>query len=144
MTLSVVCIYSVISCKIGLLELGFRSHWPLTEATCTVDMRHNFAGTPAPCTPICDMGAGRVLARARDVLLQIFARALPVTLAVPLVWAENEQCAEPTQRHLRCQLWQLVDFPDGCAIVGAHPIGEEHKAVTAERVFAAWKDAWVQ
>ena len=135
----------IIACKVRLLEFSWSSlgYRPLTEAACVVDMRLHFVRTPAPRAPICDMGTWRVLACARDVLIQIFAGALPVALAVILVRAENEKCAQPAKHDLIYEFGQLIDRVDGHAIDRAQPIGQIHKAIKTERFVTAWQDTRV-
>jgi len=135
----------IIACKVRLLEFSWSSpgYRPLTEAACVVDMRLHFVRTPAPRAPICEMGARRVLACARDVLIQIFAGSLPVALAVILVRAENEKCAQPAKHDLIYEFGQLIDRVDGHAIDRAQPIGQIHKAIKTERFVTAWQDARV-
>ena len=138
---------SIIACKVRLLELSGSSlaggYWPLSEAACVVDMRPHFARTPAPRAPIRNMGTWRALACARDVRIQIFAGALPVTLAVILVRAENEKCAQPAKHDLIFEFGQLIDRVDGHAIDRAQPIGQIYKAIKTERFVTASQDARV-
>jgi hypothetical protein len=135
----------IIACKVRLLEFSWSSlgYRPLTEAACVVDMRLHFVRTPAPRAPICDMGTWRVLACARDVLIQIFAGALPVALAVILVRAENEKYAQPAKHDLIFEFGQLIDRVDGHAIDRAQPIGQILKAIKTERFVTAWQDTRV-